>query len=248
MEFDDTVTFELYLKNKHQSQCRDLLCDAFTRREEPMVSHIPYESGAFQFFCDYYLEQAETYKMSTVCVEKKSGRVVGVLVTNDLCFTEDPAFLGALEDNWGDWFPQIFMAVEQLEKPLLRELAESDKMEWGKVWHMWMLAVAVDWCHRGLGARIVQENLQLAQERDYELVIADCTNKYSASIFEKLGFRLHTRLVYADYEFPPSSGKFPMREKLREREGFDSMVLMTRPVLLQKRKISTGKVEIRSRL
>jgi len=229
---DSAIDFKLYNKSEHFNQCRELLCDAFTRRNEPMASHISYESGAFQFFCDYYLEQADMDQMSTVGVDKKSGRVVGILLSNDLSFAEDETFLHDLEEKWGDWFPQVFVALEKLEEPFLQELGKTgNRLEHGKVWHMWMLAVASAWCRCGLGKRLADENLNMAQKRGYQLAIADCTSQYSSKCFAKLGFTLHTTLRYADYEFPPSSGKFPMRQKFGHKKGFESLDLMIRKVL-----------------
>lgn len=47
---------EVYRPLYHDA-CREILSLAFTKCKEPLVSHVSYESGAFQFFADYYLQE-----------------------------------------------------------------------------------------------------------------------------------------------------------------------------------------------
>ena len=42
---------------EYHDACKEILSLAFTKCKEPLVSHVTYESGAFQFFADYYLQE-----------------------------------------------------------------------------------------------------------------------------------------------------------------------------------------------
>mmetsp|Transcript_15419 Transcript_15419/g.27811 ORF Transcript_15419/g.27811 Transcript_15419/m.27811 type:complete len:236 (+) Transcript_15419:189-896(+) len=223
------LTFELFTRKYHED-CHELLSDAFTRREppEPLGCHITYESGAFQHLAEYYLRVAAKEGMSTVCVDQDTGKAVGIVVTEDLKValegnTELSAFMETLQTKFGDVFARVFHAFEVVEKPFLESINLDTE---GNVWHMWMLGVDKEYGKLGIGSSLIRENLKMARDRGFAFAVADCTSSFSSKAFQKQGFKLHTRLKYKDYEFPPKSGNFPMREEYGEKPGFDSLDFM----------------------
>ena len=42
---------------EYHDACKEILSLAFTKCKEPLVSHVTYESGAFQFASEYYLQE-----------------------------------------------------------------------------------------------------------------------------------------------------------------------------------------------
>ena len=181
------LRYEIYTR-KYHDECVALLSDAFTQRSEPVGNHIPYESGAIQYFFDYYLKQADQQNMSTVCIDEGTGKAVGVAVSYD--FNEDPpddSFLEILTTKWDPlWFPQVFAIMEALEETARKTLPDGK----GIGWYIFLIGVSAEYCNLGIGSRLVAENIQLAKERGFAFALADCTNDYSTKCFQKHGFEV----------------------------------------------------------
>ena len=134
----------------------------------------------------------------------------------------------ALDQQFPGKFPHVFSACELCHAPFLHDLEREGCVGHGAVWHMWMLAVHPGAGGRGVGTRLVEHNLALAAACGYPMAMAECTNVYSTRCFERHGFQLRHRLVYADFEFPEGSGKHPMHDKVEP--GFDAAECMVRRV------------------
>jgi ribosomal protein S18 acetylase RimI-like enzyme len=212
------------LQKEHVKEANDLLCRAFTTYNEPAASHVPYESGAWQRFVDYYLQKTVKDTMSHVCVDRRTGKVVGIVCTNDYLDLEDESFVKDLSDKWGDWFPQIFHLCELVDGKFVAERKAVDEMKLGVIWHMWMAAVDKDYGRRGVATTLFEISLREACRRGYKYAVAECTNVYSLKPFQKNGCYEHTTLEYGTFEFPPDSGKYPMKQ-FEKQPGFDRIVL-----------------------
>jgi len=210
-------------RSEHHEACREILSLAFCKSKEPVSSHISYESGAFQFFVDYYLKETSKTGMSSVCLDSQ-GEVLGVLCSEDLFAEVDPCFLDALERNFPNTFPQVFAVCEEAHAPFLADLQREGRAQPGSVWHAWMLAVHPAAGKRGIGKGLVEHSLSLAARQGFPYAMAECTNILSTRCFEQNGFVLRHRLTYSNFEFPKGSGQHPMNENTET--GFDALDCM----------------------
>jgi hypothetical protein len=93
-----------------------------------------------------------------------------------------------------------------------------------------LMAVDAAWCRRGIGSKLAEENLKLAQKRWWLQIVQ--TSFQRARSFEKLGFWTYSRLVYTYCEYPDRSGELLMwYNKFINKKGFESMDLTVKPIV-----------------
>ncbi|XP_053686524.1 arylalkylamine N-acetyltransferase 1-like [Sabethes cyaneus] len=68
-----------------------------------------------------------------------------------------------------------------------------------KIYEIQMLAVHPDYCGQSIGTELTKKQIDIAIDRGFEAVYADCSSVYSAKIMEKLGFECVHEIAFADY-------------------------------------------------
>ncbi|XP_055531618.1 arylalkylamine N-acetyltransferase 1-like [Wyeomyia smithii] len=68
-----------------------------------------------------------------------------------------------------------------------------------KIYEIQMLAVHPDYRGRAIGSALTKKQIEIAKERGFEAVYADCSSVYSAKIMERLGFECVHEIAFADY-------------------------------------------------
>lgn len=179
---------------QHFDQVMAVFTQAFCD-SEPMTKYINMQYSEFHPFAEAVARKAIIDELSSVIIEKKSGRVVALSLAEDLT---DPVALdmASLTKKFGP----IFSLLEQLSQayfakhpPLPNQIA-----------HLFITAVSDHFRNLGLSIHANFYAMQLAREKNFLLMLSELTNHLN----EK-GIVPHLRgykecigeIIYRDFEF-----------------------------------------------
>ncbi|RWS01017.1 hypothetical protein B4U79_16782 [Dinothrombium tinctorium] len=174
-------------------EASELLTKAFCERDA-LVSCLVHNIG-YVFNPENTVRKGAQQQLSIVCedISQPIGeRIVGIMLSSRLEFNENIAKYDALV------FTINYLDMEWLR--LHPELKIEELSE--KVFHMEYLAVKIGYENLGIASRLVEESLNCAKQRAFQIVLVEATGYKSQRIFgEKLKFKQMNSIVYEEFEF-----------------------------------------------
>mmetsp|Transcript_21089 Transcript_21089/g.23522 ORF Transcript_21089/g.23522 Transcript_21089/m.23522 type:complete len:231 (-) Transcript_21089:89-781(-) len=189
------------LTAKHKSEAIKVMTDGFYRGETECVT-VGASRDAIEGYFTKLLSVITSQGLSTVAIERSSGKVVGARLALDMAL-EAPSK-----------FECIKMAKEysSLYKTIYNRWISTHKLEASikGVWVKWAgISVDINHSRRGIATMLYKTNFEHITGLGYKGALVVCSSKFSGAACEKRGYKLVGKIAYADYEV---NGQFPFKD------------------------------------
>jgi ribosomal protein S18 acetylase RimI-like enzyme len=166
--------------------------DVFVQ-DEPTTRRHNIDPGTFLVFARQYLRHCADFGLSIIAQDPQTAECVGFILCCDLA--TDIAALGLEMTKFLSFFPESVAIIDALEEKYLdRGMAEP-----GTTLHVFQLGVRREYRGRGIAPELIRRTCDLARERGFAQVIADCTSPVSHHTFERCGFQVRGSIPYDSF-------------------------------------------------
>ncbi|BAY93257.1 MULTISPECIES: GNAT family N-acetyltransferase [unclassified Tolypothrix] len=159
---------------------------------EPMAKALKISFNELYPFALSVCQKAVDEKISIVAKDRKTGKVVGFIISEDF-ITVYPESLEGIDHK----FEYIFSLLSELGENYRRTHAFTA----GQVLHISMLGVQEKYTKRHIATTLIRENLKLAKHHKFEIAVTEATGVASQHIFRKLRFTEEFAIEYKSYKF-----------------------------------------------
>lgn len=180
------------LQEKDLEETISCLCEVFPRNE-PMTKAAGINSDEFYYFAKIYCEKAVKDELSVIARDKASNKLIGFLISEDL-LSEPPEGIEAINVK----FYPVLALLDSLDE----KYKNSCKVQKGQILHLFMGGVIEDFKNRNITTRLIEENLKLAERKNFSGAIGEGTGASSLHITcDKLGFNELFAIEYGKFTY-----------------------------------------------
>lgn len=182
---------------------REAAAQVYTRvflEDEPTSRRHNLDPARFLPYARIYVRWLETKGLSLVATDARTGEIAGFIFCFD--FLDDPGHDTPLLQEFIQNFRQAVAMIDELEaRHIHRETVRP-----GSVLHIFQIGVDRKFRRQGIARELLVRIIDLARERGFSRLVADCTNPASCSVFTQCGF---TKEGFSSYEsFSPDGTCF----------------------------------------
>lgn len=168
--------------------------------DEPTSRRHALDPDRFLPYARIYVRWLETKGLSFLAKDARTGEIAGFIFCFD--FVDDPGRDAPLLQEFIGNFRHAVAMIDELEARHI----DREKTRPGTVLHIFQIGVDRKYRRQGVAQTLLCRIIDLAGERGFGRIIADCTNPASCGVFLQCGF---TREGFSPYEsFSPDGSCF----------------------------------------
>ena len=181
---------------------------------EPLAHHLGITEGEFRQFAGMFYPNLVADGLSWVALDEKSGRVVGVRISEDYEVSRTPSF-----DTLNPKFKPIFSLLSDLGSGFQKNQSDLN----ARYVHMFMVAVRDEFLERGIAPTMNRCFFRNVHQRGYTHAVTEPTGSISQHILrDKFGFKVLHQIPYRQWTYKGNPVFSGLREHshamLMERE------------------------------
>lgn len=137
---------------------------------------------------DLFMDDCSTNGLSVIAIEKKTRKVIAVLLVQDLALMPQETFRKYETSNVP--LSPVMMQLIQLDDEAMKrypDLKKAEKPGYGV--DFWMLGVHPDFRGRNLAQKMFECALPLAKNKGYKIAVGETTGAFSANVFRNNYFK-----------------------------------------------------------
>lgn len=180
------------LSQKTADETADLYTQVFLN-DEPMTKRHGIDPAQFLPYARKYLYFCANQNLSLISVECETQEVTGFILCSD--FSTDWNSFGHDMISFLSFFQESMAILEEVE----HRCPELDAVLPGKALHVFQLGVRRDYRGQGIARELLAHVLDMAGQRGFSTVFAECTGPISRHIFERCGFRCRGYVRYDEF-------------------------------------------------
>lgn len=182
------------LQEKYLEQAIECLVETFSKGE-PMTKALGITPAEFRHLAGIFAEKAVKDGLSTVAMDRATGRIVGVCVSEDL-MSEPPEGMDKIHAK----FYPIMSLLSELDEGYTK--SRPHEIGKGEVFHLFMAGVRESYRGQSIATTLIYENLNLAKLKGFSYAIAEATGPVSQHILrDKSGFAEKFAVEYESFAY-----------------------------------------------
>eukprot|EP01084_Bolivina_argentea_P194512 333745_1 len=216
------------LQKQHIQEAVELTVDAFCTRNEPVNLGAHIKADSFKHIVEYFVEQSVNKDCSTIAVEEKTGKIIGVVIGADMLDKPPESVIHIVLDSGKTHnanYPMVFDFFDDLDKHFVEQQKQKNQWEKGKMLHLYFAAVHKDYKRCGIVTKSIRNFVEIGRNHGFNCIISEATNTYAQDQHVKIGFKIVDEIYYEKWEYPKKSNQFPYASVVAQT-GFDKACLM----------------------
>lgn len=199
------------LDSSDVEEMTNLLAEVFSRFE-PMAVAAGMLYAEINRLVGLYCRQTLEDELTIVAREKRSNKLIGVMIAIDFAYPQPPGILEVAPN-----FEPVGALLNELEEKYRKE----NSLFPGKVMNLFMLAIVEDFAGKSVAQNLTMLTLKNGLKKGYERAVTEATSKASQHVFRKLGFVDLFQSRYSDFIYHD-------RHIFETITGSDAAILMQR--------------------
>lgn len=180
------------LTSAESFEAAQIYTDIFLADEPTTIRHGT-DSSFFLPYAEMYVQFVARENLSFIARDKKTSEIIGFIFCLD--FTSDIRDEGEQMEQFLNHFKATVVMMDELEDLFLNH----DKIVAGSMLHVFQIGVDKKYRKLGIAKTLINQALNLAHERGFTHVIADCTSFTSTCSFESCGFDMVGKIPYDSF-------------------------------------------------
>ncbi|XP_015176965.1 PREDICTED: dopamine N-acetyltransferase-like isoform X2 [Polistes dominula] len=170
----------------------------FFFRDEPLNQSIALIPEGEDTTCheleDYCKDSSLENNLSLMAISSSTGAIIGVLLNGKMepCEEEEPEYIKNCENSK---FKMILRFLHYIDK----NVNADGKFRNQNILEIRIISVDTNWRGKGIAKALIENTTQIARERGFNIVRADCSSMFSGKLCERLGFEAIFQIKYTDY-------------------------------------------------
>lgn len=169
----------------------------FFFRDEPLnyaIQLIPESEDSTCLELEEYCSMSSLENNLSLMAVSTSGAIVGVILNGkmDPPSDQEPEYITMCENPK---FKKILRLLYRVDKDVNRD----GKFQGQNILEVRIISVDTNWRGKGIAKTLVEKTIELAKEKDFNIVRVDCSSFFSGKLCARLNFERIYELKYADY-------------------------------------------------